>query len=570
MQTNWTNRNVRCKASTADPESHNIVQMGDDYSSRLPAEMLASIFELLSQPDVLRVARVCHRWRAVARLVPTFYAHVGLEVNWLYDIQEYRSELEEYTRELGDAAGTGFRLSMMISVQWDGLESEDDGSIHDGETRNYYLDERMAILVRETVLRALPKYLDSIVKLHVVLPRYCIHDLSKALAHPAPNLHLLILDFFGDGDYRYDPLVDYLAVDLFNGHAPQLTKVLLANVGLRTEPAIPAFAAVRDLCVDGYTDAIIPALPLNFPAVRHLTIDSMHALDLAFDDSDSFSLSPFLSLQTLVVASQDVERGLPVMPNALLKGQPVRRVYLRLSSPDFADIGFAITSLLTPSQSPTHLSMFHLNRTELKTYPESLSRVDGNYSAAYMIELHRIANDTRLTLLLDSAHSEPAAGHLASLAPSLYITDMRFAFSQAQLICEQFEALPQLIALRVVLDEFGCDTYILNEDRPSVDCPRLEKITIYASGAYGLDRLQAILAVLHEFASAGPVLVLQGDPLPELVTSSVLLSRVCGITVERMHTFSKTAGCCAPSCHAPIDRVWSLSAIARTAHLFNF
>ncbi|KZV90017.1 hypothetical protein EXIGLDRAFT_130631 [Exidia glandulosa HHB12029] len=43
------------------------VLVEDDFSGRLPVELLAAVFSHLEQPDILRAARVCSRWRAEAK-----------------------------------------------------------------------------------------------------------------------------------------------------------------------------------------------------------------------------------------------------------------------------------------------------------------------------------------------------------------------------------------------------------------------------------------------------------------------------------------------------------------------
>lgn len=41
--------------------------MEEDYTTRLPSEILSAILDELEQPAVLAGARVCHRWRHIAK-----------------------------------------------------------------------------------------------------------------------------------------------------------------------------------------------------------------------------------------------------------------------------------------------------------------------------------------------------------------------------------------------------------------------------------------------------------------------------------------------------------------------
>ncbi|KZV88103.1 hypothetical protein EXIGLDRAFT_772985 [Exidia glandulosa HHB12029] len=521
---------------------------GEDYSSRLPTEMMASIFDLLAQPDVLRVARVCHRWRAVARSLPTFYAHLALKTEDLDSLPAYRQKLEQYTRRMRDAAGAGFRLSLTLNVQWDeDLISDDSGSYNSRDTHN--LDKSMSTLVHQTVIRALPEYLASIIQLHVSLPQICFHNLQKSLVRPAPELQSMTLDNLDDGDFD-------LAIDLFSGHAPKLTTLRLTNVGLRGKPSVPALSAVCSLHLEYYTDSIIPHIAANFPALQHLTIEDLDSAEENAEDV-SLALAPCCALETLVVTLGVVERGLPVALEAFLNAQSIPRIYFRLYYGYDGDVGVAVGSLLARFHSPVHLSLYLLDETEKDAVPEPLlvheiaGRSGYPTGSHLVIELHSVDNNTRLTILVDHEESPSVVGRVVSSIPNL-VTELNLGLADEE-DGQHFTSLPQLTILRVYLDtldnRYGWEIDVFDNHGPAVRCPCLDQVVICTSGRYGLERLQVIRAILREFvltdsARPRPLLVLQGEPLPELVTSPLLLSCVRGITVGPRHAFSKTAECC--------------------------
>ncbi|KZV95256.1 hypothetical protein EXIGLDRAFT_748220, partial [Exidia glandulosa HHB12029] len=449
-----------------------------DYSLRLPNEMVTRAFHYLSQPDVLRVARVCSRWRSVARKVPGFYAHLILDGDHFNKLPAYEQRIETFTRQLRDAASAGFRLSLVISVQWDADEQLDTDYSSDEEYHHdaYDLDEIMPKLVREAVIRVLPQYLPRIVKLHVAFPAACFDDLQQSLLYPAPELSSLGLDFVGSGEIGEDEVLSSLSVDLFNGHTPKLTSLKLANVPLVEGLVIPALSRVPTLYLEYYADMDIPVIASHFPAVRHLSLDDItHVVK----DHENIRPPPWSSLETLVLTVTVLRHGLPVMLRALITGQRIPNVYARLLSADCADIGIAVPSFLKHFQSSIHLSLFELDRVEAESYPLPLSIPRDRDT--YLMELHTVTTTNRLTLLADVNESPSAIARVATLLWE-HITDLRFAYSGKELVLDTFVSLPHLTTLHVILD-IRVNGYNIGDSEDGqlvVHCPHLDRIVVYA------------------------------------------------------------------------------------------
>ncbi|EJD47645.1 hypothetical protein AURDEDRAFT_163102 [Auricularia subglabra TFB-10046 SS5] len=186
-----------------------------DFTLRLPVELLSWLFRIdnLLQPDVLRAARVSHRWRATAITHRSYYAHISLcasqSVPWSADC-DLRANYELHSSATNSAAvgkTTARCRKSLIPIAGHWLPVEEDDPVTG---------------------RVLP----------------ALHQRYSALLVSAPRLELLELSFGRFPEEDAEPLPH----DLFAGHAPRLSRVSLGNTNLLPfPPAVSTPARVAQL-----------------------------------------------------------------------------------------------------------------------------------------------------------------------------------------------------------------------------------------------------------------------------------------------------------------------------------
>ncbi|EJD55609.1 hypothetical protein AURDEDRAFT_148014 [Auricularia subglabra TFB-10046 SS5] len=214
---------------------------GRDPVHRLPVELVTCIFDLLAQPDVLRVAGVSHDWRAIATANKDYYARLVLlptksspwSADWELQVARFCNHLRRCRRR-------GVRTSIYLAFHsqpyvwqesWRGIAHECNSEVG--------LDQPEVDLYVDRVIPALKESMATVMNLVIQGNKFYSHHVYGALCSPAPQLEYLVLEESLSPIGRIMPL----PVDLLAGHAPRLRTVKLLFTPIPDDP-ITAFANV--------------------------------------------------------------------------------------------------------------------------------------------------------------------------------------------------------------------------------------------------------------------------------------------------------------------------------------
>ncbi|EJD47716.1 hypothetical protein AURDEDRAFT_183874 [Auricularia subglabra TFB-10046 SS5] len=229
-----------------------------DLSTHISDDVLRMVLDELTQRDVLSLARVCRRWRAVAVQHHNYYRFIRFST--------YRGGVEHFVSALRGASATAYRLSVSFNV-------EDAEQLH---------KQSLSSLLDQDILPAVKAALGFTVKLNVTVPDTARDALYAGLGVPAPLLNELCLKLEWpwshslddeEGETEEDAILaeafTEVPLDVFGGHAPRLQTVSLSGFRLGTEP-ISAFAQCRRLSFCCEVPLRRLHLNVHFPALAHL------------------------------------------------------------------------------------------------------------------------------------------------------------------------------------------------------------------------------------------------------------------------------------------------------------
>lgn len=262
--------------STPDVYSLPLITIHSDCTRRFPVELFTYTLDQLSQPDVLRAAGVCKRWRAISRRHRNYYRHISYghaQARWWYTDSSPLQPAEAYAQPLfwraarafqraaEDACVTGTPLSVRVRVAHCPRGSVVFATSLDRKVRNTLLG---------FVLPALRAALATACRLHLEVPLAYGDVFMAALSERAPRLRSLYLYAEGAASAIEIPS------GLFRGDAPMLASVSFhGQIALSPDgAAVPAFSRVQD--VDLQLEAGVESLAgvaHHFPGIRNIVCD---------------------------------------------------------------------------------------------------------------------------------------------------------------------------------------------------------------------------------------------------------------------------------------------------------
>lgn len=319
--------------------------MGRDCTGNLPLELFAAVFNLLSQPDILRCAQVSRHWRAVAATHKHYFCHLSLAGPWNCAPIEWEHRVSKFYNHLLRVVKRRVRCSLHLSIDYPLHGSETEDSDHDRSTHGPAQSwDRIWPLVQS----ALPR----VIELRIVMsdpPKYA-KDIYRHLDTPAPLLESLFLqlscqcEFDGPDDDIDDPDGTSRALTLFANVAPRLRVVELINVPLPYD-IILVFSGVST-CIYNRCDCCmygdVRRIPPLFPSLSHLELSfielgiSSKPPDLALFGDSAFAALALRSLHVQVFIEDDVlPPGL-----AVFSGPVVRRIdHLTVTFGPYTEVG---------------------------------------------------------------------------------------------------------------------------------------------------------------------------------------------------------------------------------------
>lgn len=486
----------------------------EECTGALPNELLDAILRHLGQPDLLNVSGACQRWRAVARQLPAYYAHLALNAVNLSTGDKYRRAVSKFAETVDCVAATDFSLSLVIRItaEVDVLAA-------------WVLDG----LVQTAVNIVLPRYLPRIVNLSVQLEASSIHCFYEAVMQPAPVLRCLALEGRQNSE-RLLALQPGLPANLLASSAPKLTAVRLCGIPIRSSAIQPAFANVRSLDLRVNDDTDLTVIPAHFPSVAHLALDDLKRGSLTTDPARSI-LDKLVSLR---VTMQSFDCPEPLAN--LIQQQPVPRVDVEVRAE--ASTSWSIIPFFSHLSAPVHFTCTILARNHDIGQPRSTRP-----PPSLILQLH--SADVLRTIRIAYAKPDSIALQLP-LHISGAISDMCLSRLQLRWFADVFAALPHLLTLSVDLDGIQ-DHGVLDSARP-IQCPELQVVVAHSSRRDGEENFQQILGVLRLFsvyAGGGtrPILVLQGEMAP-LIKAAPLVALARFVRVKRSLGFVNWTSCC--------------------------
>lgn len=489
-------------------------------ASNLPEELLHMVFKLLDQPAVLAAAAVSRTWRATAVRDHRYYRAWRFDFPpwhpWGAPLHPQDADLDRFAQVVQDAEQQQYALGLSVSIRADPVAFYVAGNaLTEGYTNAQELldnaieqEAQDRLFVAHSVIPVLRRAVPRVARLNIsVDPDFADLTLS-ALSEKAPllrDLTMYALDRASD-----DPGGFPLTPDLFAGSAPLLTDVKLARLGLNAPQ--PCFARVRSLDLDTrHIPGQLAVLRSVFPRIRHLRVQGLpidDPLDAGEEASfqrlhtlqigpfmDCLVLAPFASAIThipdvSVVSSQGIEALAPIF------GAPVpNEMILCEYVPDDNELRcrYQFSQLSLQLNSPS--SVRNLDS------PVSYDKVfELLHSSAAARTLTKVTIDDRLVRsLMEACPAMP-------LLEELCIVMIAWA-SPGPDETEDADESTERCACRP--KEFAAvDPRPPGDSAPSVGCPRLSTLQLYAVRADTTVSEDTLAALSRAFGGARLELVL--------------------------------------------------------------
>ncbi|KZW02278.1 hypothetical protein EXIGLDRAFT_735751 [Exidia glandulosa HHB12029] len=183
----------------------------DDYTQRLPAETLSTIFDSLNLGDLIRCSLVARRWREVAVQHRTYWGAVSVTDNIDGEnvpdekvAQLVRASVELAAAQLSRSSALPVSIGIVVTKEYEGVEA-----------------------LLDLVASNLHRVNDLILSLGA---RYEA-AMFEMLSRPAPILETLAIELVGGANHEVAIRDDFLG-----GCAPQLNHLSLRNIYMPNKP----------------------------------------------------------------------------------------------------------------------------------------------------------------------------------------------------------------------------------------------------------------------------------------------------------------------------------------------
>ncbi|KZV99902.1 hypothetical protein EXIGLDRAFT_831140 [Exidia glandulosa HHB12029] len=499
-----------------------------DTTRRLPIELFAYVLDYLSQPDVLRCARVSSRWRTISSGHSNYYCFAALRASisppwsasWHILVSRFCNTLRQCRRR-----NVHVKISLAVAFDYSGWLNEPDGTINRAKWPD---DEPVYDLYVDRVLPAIKATLPFIIDLRISCVKQEYHGriYDTLRGSTASALRSLCLDFVGSA---FDLAAEPLPPDIFCGSAPRLRKLELYDIPLPASP-LQVFSAVTHVNLELSECASLRRVLTHFPnatnldlsrlatglhpsdrvdervehRIRFLTVwlghhDLLHGRDIAHALEDrnipSVTINP-IEPHTLTVLSALLLRAPQALAMTIeFMSHEFARVLLTAFPPELDDYvrGFTVRTGDTVIGGPQHMEMV---LTELRVIQSALVSIIIDYS--YLKEFIR-ATDVLPNLEILTATIDRAVEGVDLWAPPMASPPYWRSHLACRCVVQDWRLVPPMD-----------DDYVLQ-------CPKLAQVVVKGVNPVRVDRCQAAhlgrclgipLRVPHDDSPDGPVLCL--------------------------------------------------------------
>ncbi|KZW03130.1 hypothetical protein EXIGLDRAFT_809277 [Exidia glandulosa HHB12029] len=430
---------------------------GEDYTIRLPAEMLSAVFDNCDQRFVLmRAARICHRWRAVAKEHKFFYAFVKLVATTNPTLHRYHGLMEAFAEKLRRAHGLKLRLSVDVHVS----RTLEYRPVYGDGVDGYIEHDDLAEAVAALVLGPIDECMDSVISLVLRLPTYCAHPWPAAkLTSPAPLLQRISFTI-GNPNRRRRGALWTPPDNLFASTAPKLRTVQLCGVSLDALAAV--LRGAFDIQLDSYEIDDLLAIDSAFPTLSSLELSS---LDITYRDTAAALLPPRLRSLELSVILPSKDRYARFA--ASISASSIPHITIQLGDMDIDDIPAALLDVPSPSTVSLIVDAGGGRTTKLRTFDHRPNR---------RVIVHSSRADFSRTLESSKGYAIRLPDCLRGCR-ELIVNDVLLPE-----LCGARQDLPELVSLIVDFDCVGiiAPGYTVWEDlggmRSSIQAPKLSHV----------------------------------------------------------------------------------------------
>ncbi|KAH7101642.1 hypothetical protein BKA62DRAFT_770399 [Auriculariales sp. MPI-PUGE-AT-0066] len=231
----------------------------------LPTELVELVLDELDRTDVITLAHVCSRLRAIATRDSRFFFECRLDSSSDEPLNFGREQLE-FCVQLMEMVTFGVPISLNLSLH--GTEPDSIAGLVGWSSTTQVVD----LAIQNGI----------VVEFEVVAPAWMVTLLLEGCTSRAPFLGRFELYVDAEFDVTIDE-VERLPLNIFGGHAPRLDVVRLRSAAALPEEPIPAFANVTDVTVTPASMEFMENIGTSFPRMESLWIDAGERLDYEVD-----------------------------------------------------------------------------------------------------------------------------------------------------------------------------------------------------------------------------------------------------------------------------------------------